>query len=218
MKILALADIHARLDNLDRMESEVASADLVLLLGDITHFGGRKEAAGVLDVIRRLNRRILAVSGNVDRPEVERLLDEEGIGLHGKGVLAGSVGIQGLGGSNTTPLGTPNEFRDSDYVPLLEQGYEAVKEAAQRILVSHAPPRKTKVDRIFLGLHVGSRSVRAFIEKTAPHLCLCGHIHESPGRDLVGSTVVLNPGPFFKGGYAVVEIEGEGMRAGLARV
>lgn len=218
MRILALADIHGRLDNLDSFEPHAASADLILLLGDITHFKGAKEAARVLDRIRSLTPHVLAVSGNVDRPEVERFLDEAGVGLHGRGWVAGNVGIFGLGGSNTTPLGTPNEFKDSDLLPLLEQGHEQVKDAPCRILACHVPPRKTKVDRIFLGLHAGSRSVRAFIEKARPHLCLCGHIHESPGEDLVGSTVVLNPGPFFKGGYAVVDVDEKGFRARLARV
>ena len=218
MRILAFADIHGRLDNLDRMEPQVASADLILLLGDITHFRGPEEAARVLDRIRSLNPHVLAVSGNVDRPEVERFLDEEGVGLNGRGTVAGSVGIFGLGGSNLTPLGTPNEFKDSDLMPLLEQGHEQIKHAPTRILACHVPPRKTRVDRIFLGFHVGSRSVRAFLEKTRPHLCLCGHIHESPGEDRVGSTVVLNPGPFFKGGYAVVDVDEKGIRARLSRV
>jgi Icc-related predicted phosphoesterase len=217
MRILAFADIHGRLDNLDRMEPQVASADLVLLLGDITHFRGPKEAARVLDRIRSLNPHVLAVSGNVDRPEVERFLDEEGVGLNGRGVVIGSVGIFGLGGSNLTPLGTPNEFKDPDLMPLLERGYGQVRGARHKILACHVPPRGTRVDRIFIGLHVGSRSVRAFIEKTGPDLCLCGHIHESPGEDSLGSTVVLNPGPFFKGGYALVEIDEKGVRARLAR-
>ena len=49
--------------------------------------------------------------------------------------------------------------------------------------------------------HVGSRALRAFLERTQPPLSLSGHIHEGPavsGRfhDAIGRTRVVNPGQF----------------------
>ena len=49
--------------------------------------------------------------------------------------------------------------------------------------------------------HVGSRAIRAFIERHQPPLVLAGHIHESPRvsssyRDTIGATVAVNPGQF----------------------
>jgi Icc-related predicted phosphoesterase len=49
--------------------------------------------------------------------------------------------------------------------------------------------------------HVGSRAIRAFVERHQPPLVLSGHIHESPRisssyRNLIGRTVVVNPGQF----------------------
>jgi Icc-related predicted phosphoesterase len=49
--------------------------------------------------------------------------------------------------------------------------------------------------------HVGSRAIRAFIERRRPPLVLTGHIHESPRisasyRDRVGDSIVVNPGQF----------------------
>jgi len=216
MKIIALADIHGRLGHLRRIENELAGADLVLLAGDITQFGGAESASQVLEAVRALNPRILAVSGNVDRPEAAQFLEDEGISLHGRGRMVGDVGLFGAGGSDMTPLGTPNEMSDEDLLALLERGHAGIMDAAVKILVTHAPPRKTKVDRMFLGLHVGSASVRAFIERAQPDLCLCGHIHESRGTDEIGRTRILNPGPFFKGGFARVEIDEKGVRAELA--
>jgi len=49
--------------------------------------------------------------------------------------------------------------------------------------------------------HVGSRAIRAFIERHQPPLVLSGHIHESPRvsgsyRDAIGRTMAINPGQF----------------------
>jgi Icc-related predicted phosphoesterase len=216
MKIIALADIHGRLDHLPRIGNEIASADLVLLAGDITQFGVAESASRVLEAFRVFNRRILAVAGNIDRPQAARFLEDEGISLHGRGKKVGDVGLFGAGGSNLTPLGTPNEMADEDMLDVLERGRAEIRDAAVKILVTHAPPRKTKVDRMFLGLHVGSGTLRAFIERAQPDLCLCGHIHEARGTDVIGRTRILNPGPFFKGGFARVEIDDGGIRAELA--
>ncbi|MBM2838905.1 MAG: metallophosphatase, partial [Deltaproteobacteria bacterium] len=34
--------------------------------------------------------------------------------------------------------------------------------------------------------------------------CITGHIHESKGEDAIGKTTIINPGPFFEGGYVVI--------------
>ena len=73
--------------------------------------------------------------------------------------------------------------------------------ADRTVFVLHSPPRETHCDQIGAGRHVGSRAIRAFIERSQPPLVLCGHIHESPRvsssyRDTLGRTVVVNPGQF----------------------
>lgn len=67
------------------------------------------------------------------------------------------------------------------------------------IYVIHAPPFNTKLDIITTGAHVGSKSVRQFIEKEQPPLTLHGHIHESPAmsgswKDKIGKTICINVG------------------------
>jgi Icc-related predicted phosphoesterase len=71
------------------------------------------------------------------------------------------------------------------------------------IFVSHSPPFNTPLDVIYSGKHVGSVSIRDFIEKWSEKGCLIaafhGHIHESPKRSgsiqtKIGGTLCFNPG------------------------
>jgi uncharacterized protein len=73
--------------------------------------------------------------------------------------------------------------------------------AAETVFVLHSPPRDTRCDMIGARAHVGSRAIRAFVERHQPPLVLAGHIHESPRvsssyRDAIGRTVTVNPGQF----------------------
>jgi uncharacterized protein len=69
------------------------------------------------------------------------------------------------------------------------------------VCVFHSPPRDTACDLTHARRHVGSRAIRAFLERVQPALALSGHIHESPRvsgawRDRIGRTTVVNPGQF----------------------
>jgi len=86
------------------------------------------------------------------------------------------------------------------------------------IYVIHAPPFNTKLDIIATGAHVGSKSIRKFIEKEQPFLTLHGHIHESPQmsgswKDRIGSTMCINVGssyPEDKLNCAVIDADDAG--------
>jgi hypothetical protein len=86
------------------------------------------------------------------------------------------------------------------------------------VLMTHNPPLNTTTDRIRSGVHVGSRSVREFIEKVQPDVCITGHIHESKGMDHIGKTVIVNPGDFVSGGYVVLEKTGDTLQVSLKQV
>lgn len=71
------------------------------------------------------------------------------------------------------------------------------------IFVSHSPPYFTHLDILDNGLHVGSISIKRFIEKWSNKnqliVSLHGHIHGSPNRSgsihsFIGSTRCINPG------------------------
>lgn len=68
------------------------------------------------------------------------------------------------------------------------------------IFITHNIPHNTKLDIVrdkgsyVDGKHLGSNVAREFCNKFQPMLCVGGHIHDSPGRDKIGKTVVVNPG------------------------
>jgi len=77
----------------------------------------------------------------------------------------------------------------------------AMRAPSDALYVCHSPPHDTRCDMIGADAHVGSRSLRTFIERHQPPLVLSGHIHESPRvssawHDVIGRTVVVNPGQF----------------------
>ena len=54
---------------------------------------------------------------------------------------------------------------------------------------------------------VGSLAVRRYIEEKQPILSIHGHIHEDRGIDILGETVLVNPGPLKDGYYAEALLE-----------
>ena len=218
MRIVSFGDIHMALPIIERLSPELRAADLVILSGDLTNFGGRDDAAQVLAATHRHARNVLAVSGNLDQLDVIDFLHDEGVSLHGESRNLGALGIFGCGGSNPTPFHTPTELSDEEIGLLLARGYAGVADAPHVLMVCHTPPAHTATDRISSGQHVGSPTVRAFIEEHQPEVCITGHIHESAGVDRIGRTVVVNAGAFRAGGYIVVEANADGLRAELRRL
>ncbi|HYM11920.1 MAG TPA: metallophosphoesterase [Bryobacterales bacterium] len=109
--------------------------------------------------------------------------------------LTGEYWIAGLGYSNPTPFNTPGEYSEAELAARLEP-FAAL---APLILVCHAPPWSTSLDRIGAGANGDSRAVRAFVEQHAPDYLFCGHIHECGGVETrLGRTRAVNLG---KKGY-----------------
>jgi Icc-related predicted phosphoesterase len=215
MKIISFGDVHMATENLERMSGVIGPDDTVIISGDLTNFGGESDAAKVLAAVRRACRRVLAVPGNLDRPEVISFLEREEVALHGRGVLVDGLAVFGCGGSNVTPFKTPFELSEDEIYQTLMRGYREVQGQRPLIMICHTPPYNTKCDRLRNGTAVGSTAARRFIEEIQPDVCISGHIHESPGEDRMGATLVFNAGPFKGGGYVVVEPQGKTVRASL---
>jgi len=80
-------------------------------------------------------------------------------------------------------------------------------DAEKTVLLVHNPP----VSRVALGQssdeELGAEVLNQIIEKNGPAYCFCGHAHASPGQDNIASTIVVNPGPMFRGRYAIIDVE-----------
>ncbi|MFV0436272.1 MAG: metallophosphoesterase [Desulfopila sp.] len=211
MRIIAFGDVHMAANRCRRIPDST-TADLVIVTGDLTNFGHRAEGRKVIDELMAVNPRLLAVIGNLDHHEIDSYLDQLEINLHGRArIVAGPLCIIGLGGSNITPFATPTEFSETELARILTAAHRQAEELRAKrpdgekkmptILVSHVPPRDTRVDRLRSGRGVGSLAVRRFIETHQPEICLTGHIHEARGEDWLGATHVLNPGMFVQGGW-----------------
>jgi Predicted phosphoesterases, related to the Icc protein len=154
----------------------------------------------------------------MDMQETDSYLSQEGINLHGNGYLLGDVGIFGCGGSSATPFHTPSEISEAEIERFLTDGFNKEKNARWKIMVCHTPPKDTTTDIIQNGMHVGSQTVRDFILKFKPHVCISGHIHESRNKDKVGDTIVLNAGMFRDGWYIEVVIDKGALSAALKSI
>ena len=214
MKIIAFGDFHMDTGDVENIPG-IRSAEIIIITGDITNYGSRKDAEKIIKKLLTINNNILGVAGNLDQPEVARYLEDIGLSLHGKGKIIDGLGIVGLGGSNFTPFKTPNEFSEQKLSSLLAAGISQIGDTKDHILVSHTPPFKTKTDKLLNGTHVGSTAVRTYIEQQQPLLCLTGHIHESRGQDYIGRTLVFNPGMIKDGGYIQVLYENGEISASL---
>ena len=211
MKIITVSDIHGETSMINRIGEVLASADLVLISGDITNFGGREEARKVIDEFLDYNSSILAVPGNCDHPEVETYLENEGLSLHRGSRLFENFGIAGVGGSLITPFFTPYEFTDRDMEAYLYEGVAGIPPGTPLVLLLHHPPHETKLDFASASGHLGSSAVRRFIMEKHPLVCFSGHIHEAVGIDSIGETKLANPGPLRNGKYVYTEI-GNGLK------
>jgi hypothetical protein len=117
------------------------------------------------------------------------------INFHGGTLDIGATHVAGLGYSTPTPFDTPGEYSEEEMAGCLEK-FSPWKPS---VLICHAPPLDTDLDRIRAGLHAGSRAVREFIEKHHPAYFFCGHVHEAEGVVIrMGATRAQNVG---KKGY-----------------
>jgi len=215
VRLLCVSDIHGEAAGLASLLEGPERPDVVVVAGDITHLGGREDAERILAPIRDAGMPLVAVAGNMDRDAARDYLGELGVDLHGRGILLSGVGFMGLGGGTPSPFRTPWEIDDGEAERCLEAGFAQISHAPFRVLVSHPPPRGTDLDRTFARAHVGSQPVRRFLDEGRVGLCICGHIHESAGLQVIGQAPCVNLGPFKNGHYALVTIDGG--RASVSR-
>lgn len=141
------------------------------------------------------------VPGNMDNAELRDWPGDEGVhALHGRCEYEENVALVGLGGSPRGPFRSPFEYGEGEAALLLEKAVKNYHEG-KLILLSHCPPKDTKIDLAFNVEHAGSVAVRRFVEKIHPILVVSGHIHEAQGTDTIGTSTLVNTGPAQRGNF-----------------
>lgn len=115
-----------------------------------------------------------------------------------------------VGAANQTPWHCPRDLPEEELLQRIEYVAGGLKQPERAIFNLHVPPYDTNLDVApeldenlspklslsggFKLIPVGSKAVRAMIEKYQPMLALHGHIHESRSAQKLGKTLCINPG------------------------
>lgn len=189
-----LGDVHGAYDRLQEALGWLTGRDVdaLLLAGDFTAglppgWARPDHDADPLAPLRRAvelargtGLPVAFVPGNHDPPEAPLA---ENVDRSTRTI--GGVRIYGIGGAGPARMGFPYEWGDEALARL------SVPE--RDLLLTHAPPAETSLDRTSSGRHVGSRVLRHLAAGTRGAL-VCGHIHESPGLERLGDCLCYNAG------------------------
>ena len=218
MNILVFSDIHGDMEFLSIVENDIRQADIIMLSGDITHFGRERQVKKICDTFTVLNKNLVAIPGNCDYPEVNQYLVKQNMSLDCRFFVQDNIFFMGVGGSLPCPGKTPNEYSEEDFAVMLDETVSANSKGLPIILLMHQPPFNTLTDQLSDGFHLGSHSIRQFVEKYQPLVCFCGHIHESIGIDTIGKTTIVNPGPFNLGRYTNINVQNNAVSAEIVNI
>ncbi|GIW85762.1 MAG: serine/threonine protein phosphatase [Isosphaeraceae bacterium] len=192
MRLLLFSDLHRDTGAARRLVERADAADVIVGAGDFATV--RRGVDDCIEVLQAIGKPAVLVAGNNETTDELRSACRHwpsAIVLHGDGTTIAGVPFFGLGGGvPVTPFGSWSH----DFT---EEQAEALLAACppRAVLIAHSPPRGV-VDRDSSGRSLGSVAVRAAIERSAPRLVVCGHIHASGGQfELVGQTPVVNAGP-----------------------
>jgi Icc-related predicted phosphoesterase len=203
MRIYAVADIHGKAGRLDRIGKLVKTLapDVLVTAGDITHF---LRSGRVMARLDQIGVPVLAVRGNTDRAVVERMFHQLAniSPLHMTPTERVGTPFIGVSGTVLLPFRSQIRYRESALFRQLERVLDK-----RSVLVVHPPPLGIR-DCVLGRFHAGSRRVRLVVERRQPALVICGHIHENPGWERVGRSVVVNCTMGRNGGGAVIDTVG----------
>ena len=197
-RLLIFSDIHNDARALENLMA--IDADYYFAAGDLVSWGRGLDQMGEIMRPRGAHRRadrVHVMPGNHESDaEIASLCRRFGFkNLHGASLLIENLYVAGLGYSSPTPFGTPGEYTEEEIASRLEKLAASRPPGKEFVLIAHAPPLDTPLDRIHEGLHAGSAAMREFIEQNQPEHFFCGHIHEAMGAVFqMGRTRAMNVG------------------------
>ena len=190
MKALVFSDIHGDYRALERlMDTE---ADCYFAAGDLTSFGRGLDRCG--EIMQRRAGQVYVLPGNHESDaQTSSLCQKFGLThFHERTFEAEGFHIAGFGYSSPTPFNTPGEYTEEEIARRLNP-FSSLKPL---VLICHCPPFGTPLDRAREGVHLGSRSIKEFLDRCQPAAFFSGHIHEAAGATAtIGNTHCFSPGP-----------------------
>lgn len=156
--------------------------------------------------------------GNDDLFDLDQILQGSDVVIYPEGQIVDLDGVHTMascGFANMTPWHCPRDIEEAELQDRLEAMLANLEDPSHCIFNFHAPPYDSTLDTaqeldatlkpVMVGgqphlIPVGSRAVRAMIEKYQPLVGLHGHIHECRGAVEVGKTVCINPGSEYSEG------------------
>jgi Icc-related predicted phosphoesterase len=172
--------------------------------------------------------------GNDDEPEIVEVLKQASYVEMPEGRVINiddEHEMISAGFANTTPWHAPRDIPDEELATFIE-GMASKMHAPERAIFNmHVPPFATGLDTAALldeNLKpivvagdvatgpVGSKAVRAAIERYQPLVSLHGHVHESRAVSKIGRTICINPGSEYGDGIlraALVNLKGHKLQS-----
>jgi len=178
------------------------------------------------------NIKLYLTAGNDDPFEIDSILRRNWrnvIDAEGKVVrLDGDHEMISTGYGNITPWKCPRDVSEEKLSEKIDMMISQVEDVTKCIFNFHVPPYDSRLDDApeideefkmkYSGaklVPVGSRAVRAAIERYQPLLALHGHIHESKGSCNIGRTLCLNPGSAYTEGVlqgVLIDLDKKGVK------
>ena len=188
MRFVALSDTHGK------HNFELPPGDVLLHAGDVSSRGLKSEIQRFLDWFSSLDYTYkIFIAGNHDfffeeapKEEIEAIIPDNLIYLNDSGVEIEGIKI----------WGSPIQPWFHDWAFNRKRGPEIQKHwdlipADSDIVITHGPAFGIH-DRLISGTPVGCEDLLPTLQRIAPKVHLCGHIHEAYGERKVGETLFLN--------------------------
>jgi Icc-related predicted phosphoesterase len=188
MRFVALSDTHGK-HNFD-----LPPGDVLLHAGDVSSRGLKSEVQRFLDWFSSLDYTYkIFIAGNHDfffeeasKEEIDAMIPNNLIYLNDSGVEIEGIKI----------WGSPIQPWFHDWAFNRKRGPEIQKHwdlipSDSDIVITHGPAFGI-LDRLISGMPVGCEDLLPTLQRIAPKVHLCGHIHEAYGERQVGDTLFLN--------------------------
>jgi len=189
MRILAVVDIHGSRAAMKEVLKKAEKADVIVSAGDISIFGG--DLDNLHADLNSSGKPVIVVHGNHEtsaETEQSCSMFKNLHFIHRNHIQIDDVFFLGYGGGGFSR-------RDSGFEALAKGFAEEATRHKKVVLVLHGPPYGTTLDRLGKDHH-GNKSFTDFINTSKLDLVICGHLHETAGKeDTLNDAKLINPGP-----------------------